>query len=120
VVRMCHTVAHAPPTRPQLDRLGGEPFEIDDANRPHLFGHEHYGEQDLNDILEDDRFLTEAEPDKGDADWIMVGQPPGEPPLAVPLAPSAYGNVRRARPIGIYPASGEVLKEYLAWRKQER
>lgn len=60
---------------PSLIDWEGKPFEIDDVNRPHLFSHEHYGEQDLDDVLENDRFLTEAEPGKGDAEWVMVGQP---------------------------------------------
>ncbi len=102
---------------PSLLDWEGELFEVDDGNRAHLFSHEYYGEQDLDDVLEHDSVLLEANLTKGDADWLLVGQPPGEPPLVVPLAPSRHGNVRQARPIGIYPADGDDLKRYLAWRK---
>ena len=105
---------------PSLLDWEGELFEVDDGNRAHLFSHGHYGEQDLDDVLEHDSVLLEADLTKGDADWLLVGQPPGESPLVVPLAPSRYGNVRQARPIGIYPADGDDLKRYLAWREEQR
>jgi hypothetical protein len=104
---------------PDLLNWEGEPFEIDSGNRPHLFGHGHYGEQDLDDVLEHDSVLFEADLTKGDADWLLMGQPPGEPPLIVPLASSRSRNVRQARPIGIYPANGDDLQRYLAWREEQ-
>jgi hypothetical protein len=105
---------------PSLLDWEGNLFEIDDGNRAHLFSHGHYGEQDLDDVLEHNGVLLEADPTKGDADWLLIGQPPGEPPLVVPLAPSDYGNVRQARPLSIYPATGEDLKRYRAWREEQR
>lgn len=105
---------------PSLLDWEGELFEIDDGNRAHLFRHLHYGEQDLDDILEYESVLLEADLTKGDADWLLVGQPPDEPPLVVPLAPSNYGNIRQARPIGIYQADGDDLKRYRAWREEQR
>jgi hypothetical protein len=95
-----------------LDSLDPEdPFELDADNRPHLFKHGHYGAEDLLDIYFDALYYQASE--EGPADWLMVGQPPGEDPLAVPLAPPRSGDPTKARPIGIYPASGTLLSDYL-------
>jgi hypothetical protein len=100
--------------RLDLDLLDDEdPFEIDADNRPHLFKHAHYGTDDLLDIYASEPIFLPAQPE-GHADWIMVAEIPGEPPLAVPLAPPRCGDYRKARPIGIYPATGKVLTEYYA------
>jgi hypothetical protein len=88
-----------------------DPFELDDVNRPHLFAHSHYGQADLDDIYYGAMYYPAHEDEW--ADWFMVGQPPGEPPLVVPIGPARSGNPSKARPIGIYPASGEILSEYL-------
>jgi hypothetical protein len=95
-----------------LDALDPEePFELDAGNRPHLFKHSHYSEADLYDIYYDAIYYPgrEGEP----ADWLMVGQPPGEPPLVVPLAPPNSGDPAKARPIGIYPATESLRDQYL-------
>jgi hypothetical protein len=95
-----------------LDDLDPEdPFELDTNNRPHLFKHDKYGEEDLKDIYYDALFYP-ANP-AGSAEWLMVGQPPGEDPLVVPLAPPNSGDPTKARPIGIYRASGTLLSYYL-------
>lgn len=95
-----------------LDDLDPEdPFELDAGNRPHLFKHSKYGEQDLKDIYYDPLFYPASA--EGSADWLMVGQPPGEDPLVVPLALPSSGDPTKARPIGIYPASGTLLSDYL-------
>jgi hypothetical protein len=95
-----------------VDDLDSEdPFELDEGNRAHLFKHDHYSEADLYDIFIDAIYYP-ADPN-GPADWLMVGQPPGEDPLVVPLAPSSNGDWRRARPIGIYLATGPLLAQYL-------
>jgi hypothetical protein len=95
-----------------LDDLDPEdPFELDAGNRPHLFKHGHFGQEDLKDIYYDAQFYP-ASP-QGPADWLMVGQPPGEDPLVVPLAPPNSGDPTKARPIGVYPASGTLLSDYL-------
>lgn len=88
-----------------------DPFELDNVNRPHLFKHNHYGEADLKDIYWDALYYPAREGDG--ADWLMVGQPPGEPPLVVPLAPPRSGDPRKARPIGLYPATGQLRDDYL-------
>jgi hypothetical protein len=43
------------------------------------------------------------------ADWLMVGQVPGDI-LLVPLAPGR--TVNRARPIGVYPCRGQLDRQY--------
>jgi hypothetical protein len=53
---------------------------VDDGNRAHLFSHDHYGEQDLDDILEHNSVLLEADPTKGDADWLLVVNRPASLP----------------------------------------
>ena len=42
----------------------------------------------------------------------MVAEVPGEGPLVVPLAPAKSGAWQKARPIGIYPATGNTRKMY--------
>lgn len=94
-----------------LDALDPEdPFELDAGNRPHLAKHERFSEADLLDIFYDAVYYP-ASPE-GKADWLMVGQPPGEDPLVVPLAPSNSGDPTKARPIGLYAATGDVLADY--------
>ena len=90
-----------------------DPFEIDQVNRPHLYAHEPYGEEDLYDILVSLPRVIEADTDLGDADWFLVGVPPGCEPLTSPLTPPRSGDVRKVRPIGLYGASGSVLTTYL-------
>lgn len=87
-----------------------DPFELDMGNRPHLFKHDHYSEPDLYDIFCDAVYYPAR--DGGAAELLMVGQPPGEPPLVVPLAPANSGNPRKARPIGIYVATGTLREAY--------
>lgn len=86
--------------RLSLEDLDDEhPFEIDRDNEPHLFKHEHYQTADLFDVWAADPVFFEARGD-GPADWLMVGEMPGEDPVCVPLAPPRSGDVRKARPIG--------------------
>jgi hypothetical protein len=95
-----------------LDDLDPEdPFELDDGNRPHVCNHEHYSEADLYDIYYDPIFYPARE--DGPAHWLMVGQPPGEPPLVVPLAPPNSADSSKCRPISIYKATGPTLTQYL-------
>ncbi len=95
-----------------------DPFEWDDGNAFHLFAHGPYGAGDAYDVLANYAALIPANTARGDADYFLVGQPPGEPPLSVPLAAPDSGDVRKVRPIGIYPASGQVLDQYLAGQEE--
>jgi hypothetical protein len=88
-----------------------DPFEYDNDNQPHLFKHA-YSKNDILDIWYSDPLFFPAR-DGGSADWLMVGRPPGEEPLVVPLAPSRKDDYRKCRPIGVYKASGDVLSQYL-------
>ena len=56
--------------------------------------------------------LFPAQVELGEADWLLVGCPPGEDPLVVPLAPPKSRDPRKARPIGIYSATGDLLDRY--------
>lgn len=106
--------------RLDLDLLDDDdPFEIDDDNRPHLFKHSHYGEDDLLDMWIADPLFFPAKVG-GEADWLMVAEVPGEPPLVVPMAASRSGDPRKIRPIGIYTATGQTLTDYMQTREQER
>ena len=91
-----------------------DPFELDDDNEFHLLSHEHYTAGDLSDILANDAVLFPADTEKGPADWLLVGQPPGEPPLVVPLAPPQSLFPTKVRPIGIYRAPAALTAGYQA------
>src|SRR6266566_448563 len=80
-----------------------DPFEIDGDNRPHLFSHETFGEDDLDDVWANHPVFFRARPDGG-ADWLMVAEVPGGDVLVVPLAKPHSGQPTKARPIGIYRA----------------
>lgn len=88
-----------------------DPFEVDAGNHAHLFKHGHYGYDDLLDVFACDPIFFPAQLG-GAAEWLMVAQTPGEPALVVPLAPPQSGDSSRARPIGIYPATGSLLAAY--------
>jgi hypothetical protein len=96
-----------------------DPFELDAGNRPHLCGHPPYSEADLRDIFDSDaRFYPTGEGEemidgRRRAQWLMVGQPPGEDPLLVPLAAPNSHDPTKARPISIYPATGPTKTMYL-------
>ena len=96
-----------------------DPFEIDAVNEPHLFAHAPYGADDLYDMLVFLPRLIEADTRRGDADWFLVGQPPGCPPLVSPLSAPDSGDSRKVRPIGIYEATGDLLAAYLEGRGDE-
>jgi hypothetical protein len=99
------------------DALGDSPFEVDDGNYAHLFKHEHYGYDDLVELYESDPIYIPAKPG-GPAEWLMVAEIAGEPPLVVPLAEPHSGDATMARPIGIYPATGGDLAEYRKARRE--
>lgn len=88
-----------------------DPFEVDTGNRPHLAKHFPFTDEDLLDIWAGDVIFYPAAPD-GSADWLMVGEVPGEGIVVVPLAKPKSGDRARARPIGIYRASQALRREY--------
>jgi hypothetical protein len=91
-----------------------EPFEIDGGNRPHLYAHG-YSEGDLYDVWwSDPLFFPAAE--EGPADWLMVAEVPGGDVLVVPLGKPNSGDIRKARPIGLYEASQYLKERYLEER----
>ena len=91
------------------------PFEIDAGNRPHLFSHETFGEDDLADVWASDPLFFPARPEGG-ADWLMVAEVPGGDILVVPLAKPHPGQTNEARPIGIYRAGERLKRRYLEER----
>jgi hypothetical protein len=105
-----------------IDELDPEdPFEIDDGNRPHLYKHMAndrgrdiaIGPEDLVDAYTyGNPVFYEADPTKGDAEWIMIGEVPGVM-LVVPLAPPVHSDSSRCRPIGIYQASEDERRRYM-------
>jgi hypothetical protein len=84
------------------------PFEWDDDNLPHLHDDPYFGPEDALDVFKDDPECYEDDSD-GSADWILVGQVPGEI-LMVPIAQSRYSGFSKVRPITVFPAP-ESLKE---------
>lgn len=96
------------------------PFELDKRNRPHLFKHEVFGEDDLWDVWISDPVFIPADEDRGDADWLMVSEVPGGTILVVPLAKpdgEFLGDVTRCRPIGLDRAKNrDLIDEYLSKR----
>ena len=81
-----------------------DPFEVD-RQRIHLFKHEEMDLCDVSEVWMDDPAFYPAKED-GAADWLMVGQVPGDI-LMVPLAPGSTPN--KARPIGVYKVTGGLL-----------
>jgi hypothetical protein len=97
-------------TRPRfdveaLDEL--DPFEVDDQ-LIHLYKHSGMDLCDVYEVWTDNPLFYPAR-DDGPADWLMVGQVPGDI-LLVPLAPASQRN--RARPIGVYPVGGKLDRQY--------
>lgn len=88
-----------------LDEL--DPFEIDNQ-LIHLYKHRG---MDLCDVLEvwTDNPLFYPGKEEGPADWLMVGQVPGDI-LLVPLMPGSRPG--KARPIGVYIAGASLDRKY--------
>ena len=109
------------PDRFDIDGLDPEdPFEVDEGNRAHL--HKHVandagrniaiGPDDLLDVfLFGEPIFYPADPSKGDAEWIMIGEVPGAL-LAVPLARAQSGNPAKCRPTSIHQASENERRRY--------
>ncbi len=93
-----------------------DPFEVDEQNA-HLAKHPGLCLDDALDVAANDPLFYEA--CAGPADWLMVAEVPGGDVLVVPLAPSNYSGYMKMRPIGVYPASGELLDAYLRDREDQ-
>ena len=89
-----------------------EPFEIDDANRPHLVKHSPYTPEDLAEAWRDpDRLFVAATAD-GPADWLLLARLPVGDLVQIPLAPPNSGDWRTCRPIGLYRANPTQTRRY--------
>jgi hypothetical protein len=97
-----------------------DPFEVDESNRAHLYKHIAndkgrqiaIGPEDLVDVyLFGSPIFYPADPEKGDADWIMIGQVPGVV-LVVPLARANSGNPAKCRPTSIHQATEREHRRY--------
>lgn len=84
---------------PDLEALDqDDPFEIDDANRPHLSKRAPYDVDDVYDLFFGEPVFTNAKPP---AVWLMIGPVPGDF-IVVPLTRAR--SAHQLRPIGIYRA----------------
>jgi hypothetical protein len=86
-----------------------DPFEVDDQ-LIHLYKHEGMDLCDVYEVWMDEPLFYPGRED-GPADWLMVGQVPGDI-LLVPLMPGSRPT--KARPIGIYQAGGKLDRQYRA------
>jgi hypothetical protein len=109
-----------------LDLLNpDDPFEIDGANRPHLYKHlpmadGRYVVVGVEDILDVYHFgdpMYEPAEEGGAADWLMIGEVP-EIVLVVPLAPPRKPDPTKCRPIGLDGASEDERRRHREWVKR--
>jgi hypothetical protein len=89
-----------------------DPFELDDGNRAHLAKHAPFTEDDVIETWSDAEAIFVPAADDAPADWLLIARLAGGPIVQVPLAPSASGDWRRCRPIGIYEAARWQIDEY--------
>lgn len=89
-----------------------EPFEIDDANRPHLVKHSPYSPDDLFEAWLDPARIFLAAEAAGPADWLLIARLPGGELVQIPLAPARSGAWQACRPIGVYPANRDQIRRY--------
>jgi len=86
-----------------------DPFEVD-AQLVHLYRHEGMDLCDVYEVWMDNPLFYPGK-EGGPADWLMVGQVPGDI-LLVPLMPGSRPG--RARPIGVYRAGTKLDRQYRA------
>lgn len=93
-----------------------DPFEFDFGNRPHLFKHGTFSDEDVWEVWENDPVFLEPSNQTGDADWLMVAQVAGQI-LVVALAKANSGDPTKARPIGLDIARDkDLVKRYFEER----
>jgi hypothetical protein len=88
-----------------------DPFEIDSGNRPHLYRHAPYGEDDVYDVWWSDPLFYPPTATKGAAVCLMVGEVTSVV-LMVPLTHSKYSGPTKTRPMGIYEASMTLTNRF--------
>ena len=88
-----------------------DPFEWDHENEPHLVGEPGMDREDVGDVWTDDPEFYEDD-SEGSADWLMVGQVPGDAILVVPIAQAQYSGYAKVRPITIFIAPPHVADRY--------
>jgi hypothetical protein len=98
-----------------------DPFEVDSANRPHLYKHAFTRPDgrpvqiELPDILDlyawGAVLFYPADLREGDAEWLLVTAIEGVI-VTVPLAPARSGDPSKCRPIGLYAASASEQDRY--------
>ncbi len=110
-----------------IDLLDPEdPFEIDDANRPHLYKHLptagakqiSVGVEDLYDMYLSGNPLYYPASEEGEADWLLFAEVPGIM-LIAPLAPPRASSPSICRPIGLYGATQAERERYLSDLREE-
>jgi len=84
-----------------------EPFEVE-SQAAHLFKHPRLGLDDVYDVWRSDPLFYPAKPP---AHWLTVAEVHGRV-LVVPLAPSAYDDPTKCRPIGCYEAAAHLVTRY--------
>ena len=84
-----------------------DPFEIDDQ-LIHLYKHKGMDICDIYEVWTDNPLFYPGS-ETGPADWLMVGQVPGDI-LLVPLMPGSSPN--KAKPIGVYQAGRALDLQY--------
>jgi len=88
-----------------------DPFEIDEANGPHLAAEQGLGLEDALDVLFGDPEFYDDD-SGGSADWLMVGLVPGGEVLVVPLAQARNSGFGKLRPITVLPAPLHIEQRY--------
>lgn len=84
-----------------------DPFEVDNQ-LIHLYKHVGMDVYDILEVWTDNPLFYPARED-GPADWLMVGEVPGDR-LVIPLMPGSSPN--KAKPIGVYKSRGSLDRQY--------
>ena len=91
-----------------------DPFEVN-TQLGHLFKHGPFGLEDIYDVWWGDPVFYPAKPP---ADWLMVGEVPGDV-LVVPLMKPSGSGPGQVRPIGVYRCPEDLRKLYRLDRRSD-